>query len=658
MLGYKVFCLINMLSIYIYNAVGLIWLTLRLMNLLSVENLSKAYGDKQLFSGISFGIEHGQRVALVARNGAGKSTLMRILSGDDIADAGQVTFRNDVRVSFLDQEPAFNNNDTVYKALFHSENAMQKAISNYERAIEKHEEDPSEANQKLLEEAMAQVEANDAWNYENTVKQILTSLNIHHLEQKVSSLSGGERKRLALARVLIEEPQLLIMDEPTNHLDLEMIEWLESYFTRNDVSLLLVTHDRYFLDNVCTDILELDNGVLHRYRGNYEYFIEKKAEREFNEAKETEKAKNLFRRELEWVRKMPRARGTKSKSRVDAFHDLKDSLAGKKKQDELKLSVKMSRIGGKILELKHVSKAHGEKVILKGFDYTFKKGERIGIAGKNGVGKTSFLNILTGSELPDSGKVNIGETIVFGYYSQKGIEIKEDKRVIEVIKEVGDYIPMGDGTKMTPSQLLTLFQFPPDMQYTYVSKLSGGERKRLYLLTVLMKNPNFLVLDEPTNDLDLITLSTLEQFLLDFQGCLIIVSHDRYFMDRLADQLFILTGDGAVKSYIGSYTDYREEEKEQKKLEAQESVKKVVEPVEVKVAAPAKQKMSNKERFEFDNLEKEMPKLEKKKVELEEKLSQGTGSHEELLKITTELGETMRLLDEKQLRWLELSEMQ
>jgi ATP-binding cassette subfamily F protein uup len=628
------------------------------MNLLSVENLSKTYSDKQLFKGISFGIEHGQRVALVARNGAGKSTLLRILSGEDIPDSGQVTFRNDIRISFLDQEPSFREGDTVYQALFHSDNAMQKAISSYEIALEKHEENPSAENQKLLEDAMQDIETHDAWNYENKVKQVLTSLNIHHLQQKVTSLSGGEKKRLALARVLIEEPQLLIMDEPTNHLDLDMIEWLESYFTRNDVSLLVVTHDRYFLDNVCTDILELENSNLYRYKGNYEYFIEKKAEREFNEGKELERANNLFRRELEWVRKMPRARGTKSKSRVDAFNKLNDSLSGRKKQSELQLSVKMSRIGGKILELKKVSKSHGEKVILKGFDYTFKKGERIGIAGKNGVGKTTFLNILTGAEQVDGGKVNVGETIVFGYYSQKGIELKEDKRVIEVVKDVGDFIPMGDGSKLTAAQLLLLFQFSPEMQYNYVSKLSGGEKKRLYLLTVLMKNPNFLVLDEPTNDLDLITLSTLEQFLLDFPGCLIIVSHDRYFMDKLADQLFILTGDGDVKMYIGSYTDYREEEKELKKRENQEETKKpIAQPEPAKAASPPKQKISYKEKFEFETLEKEIAQLEKQKAALTEQLSNEATNHEEIIRLSTEFGKVSKSLDEKQLRWLELSEL-
>ncbi len=630
------------------------------MNLLSVENLYKAYGDKQLFSGISFGIEQGQRVALVARNGAGKSTLLKILQGGDIADSGNVTFRNDIAVSFLEQEPEFNPDDTVYHALFHSENDMQKAISAYEIALEKQEEDPSEANQKLLGEAMEMVEAQDAWNYENKVKQILSSLNIHHLEQKVRSLSGGERKRLALARVLIEEPELLIMDEPTNHLDLDMIEWLENYFIRNDVSLLLVTHDRYFLDNVCTDILELENQQLYRYRGNYEYFIEKKADREFNEGKEYDRAKNLYRRELEWVRKMPKARTTKSKARVDQFDRLNESLAGRKKEQELKLQVKMSRIGGKILELKKVSKAFGENIILKGFDYTFKKGERIGIAGKNGAGKTTFLNLITGLEQPDSGKIAVGETIIFGYYSQKGIILKDDKRVIEVIKDVGDYIPMGDGTKLLPSQLLTMFQFPPEIQYNYVSKLSGGEKKRLYLLTVLMKNPNFLILDEPTNDLDLITLSTLEQFLLDFQGCLIMVSHDRYFMDKLADQLFILEGNGEVKNFNGSYTEYREQEKEKKKLEGKAEEKtKAIPPIEAsKAENPSNRKISNKEKFEFQGLEKEIASLEKQKAELTEKMVSGISDHKELSDIAIKLGEISQLIDAKQLRWLELSEME
>jgi ATP-binding cassette subfamily F protein uup len=627
------------------------------MNLLSVENLSKSYGDKQLFSGISFGIAHGQRVALVARNGAGKSTLLRIMNKEDIADSGLVTFRNDIRVAFLEQEPRFDHNETVYNTLFNSGNVMQKAISQYEIAVEKHAENPNGANQKLLEDAMQQVEAHNAWNYEAKVKQVLSSLNIHHLEQKVSSLSGGEQKRLALARVLIDEPQLLIMDEPTNHLDLDMIEWLESYFTRNDVSLLVVTHDRYFLDNVCTDILEIDNGKLYHYKGNYEYFIEKKAEREFNEGKELERAQNLYRRELEWVRKMPKARTTKSKSRVDAFNKLNESLSGRKTQQELSLTVKMNRIGGKILELKKVSKKYGDKVILKGFDYTFKKGERIGIAGKNGAGKTTFLNIITGLEQPDGGKINVGETIVFGYYSQKGITLKDDKRVIEVVKEVGDYIPMGDGSKLSASQLLQLFQFPPDIQYTYVSRLSGGEKKRLYLLTVLMKNPNFLILDEPTNDLDLITLSTLEQFLLDFPGCLMIVSHDRYFMDKLADQLFILEGNGEVKQFLGRYSEYREVEKQK---ESEERVKEREKESEEKAKAAettAKRKMSYKEKFEFESLDKDIAKLEKQKAELTEKLGSGITDHEELGRISKELGEATRLLDEKQLRWLELSEL-
>lgn len=626
------------------------------MNLLSVENLSKSYGDKDLFAGISFGIEHGQRVALVARNGAGKTTLLNILMKKEIPDVGQVTFRNDVRVSFLEQEPVFVKTDTVYHALFKSGNEMQKAISEYEIALEKQEEEPTAQNEQRLHDAMMRVDALDAWNYEVKVKQILFSLKIRHLDQLVSSLSGGELKRLALARVMIEEPQLLIMDEPTNHLDLDMIEWMEEYFTRNDISLLVVTHDRYFLDNVCTDILELDQGSLFRYQGNYEYFIRKKAEREMNEASELDKNRNIFRRELEWMRKMPKARTTKSKSRIDSFYDLEDAVSGKKKQDDLKLSVKMNRIGGKILELKKVYKGFGEKQLLKSFDYTFKKGERIGVVGKNGVGKTTFLNILAGLEQPDSGKVNVGETIVFGYYSQKGMVMKEDKRVIEVVKDIAEMIPLGDGTKMPASAFLTLFQFPPEMQYTFVSRLSGGEKKRLYLLTVLMKNPNFLILDEPTNDLDLITLNTLEQFLAEFQGCLILVSHDRYFMDKLADQLFVFEGQGQVKGFIGKYSEYRDIQKAQLKLDKQNSVQAVV-AAPAKVSEKKAVKMSFKEKFEFETLEKELPELEKKKEALTAELISGINDHAVLQKIAENLALVNSEIDSKTLRWLELSEL-
>lgn len=618
------------------------------MNLLSVENLSKEYGEKPLFDKISFGIEQGQRVALVARNGAGKTTLLNILNKKDIADEGNVIFRNDIRVSFLEQEPRFDMNLTVYDALFFSENEHQKAVKAYEIALETNDS-------KKIEEAMLLMDSLNAWDYEAKVKQILFKLKISWLNQKINSLSGGQLKRLALARVLIEEPQLLIMDEPTNHLDLEMIEWLENYFTRNDITLLVVTHDRYFLDNVCTDILELENRKLYRYKGNFEYFIEKKAEREFNEIQELDKAKNLYRRELEWVRKMPKARGTKSKSRVDAFHQLEDKIAGKRKTEELKLNVKMSRIGGKILEFKKVYKSFDNISILKGFDYTFRTGERIGIVGKNGIGKSTLLNIIAGLENADSGKINLGETIVLGYYSQKGLQLKEDKRVIEVVKDIAEIIPLSDGSKLSASQFLQLFQFPPEMQYTFVSKLSGGEKKRLYLLTVLIKNPNFLLLDEPTNDLDLLTLSTLEDFLISFKGCLLIVSHDRYFMDKLVDQLFVFEGNGVVSGFSGNYSEYREKLKiEVKEVKDEKINRKDYEKLEV--VNSKKEKLSYKEKFELESLEKEIQHLEERKKQLLEALQNSLIHHEQLAKYTEELADVNTLIDDKSFRWLELSE--
>jgi ATP-binding cassette subfamily F protein uup len=625
------------------------------LNLLSVENLSKQFGEKKLFSGIGFGVEHGQRVALVAANGAGKSTLLKILSGREIADDGSVTFRSGIRVSFLEQEPEFNLSDTVYNALFHSENKMLLAVRDYEIAVEKNETEPTPAHHKEMEEAMARVDALNAWNYEVNVKQILSRLNIHHLDQPLHSLSGGELKRVALARVLIEEPQLLIMDEPTNHLDLDMIEWLENYFVRHNVTLFIVTHDRYFLDNVCTVILELENGKLYSYKGNYQYFIEKKAEREFNEAQELGKAKSLFNKELEWMRKMPSARRTKSKARIEDFHELKEKISGKRKKEELQLNVKMNRIGGKVIEMKKVYKSYGDKVMLKGFDYTFNRGERIGIVGKNGIGKTTFLNIMCGLEKADSGKVNVGDTIVFGYYSQKGLRLKEDKRVIEVVKDIAENIPMADGSKVPASQFLQMFRFPPEMQFTPVSKLSGGEKKRLYLLTVLVKNPNFLILDEPTNDLDLITLSTLEEFLESFTGCLVIVSHDRYFMDKLADHLFIFEGDGVVRDFNGNYSEYREEEKKKEKEEQRESRKEKESGVQYG-EKKIKPKPTYKEKFEYEKLEKELAELEKRKTELMELLESGITEHEKLFRLSSEMTDVSKQIDEKFLRWMELGE--
>ncbi len=630
------------------------------MNLLSVENLSKSYSDKKLFSEINFGIEHGERVALVAANGAGKSTLLKILSGKEIADKGKVTFRNGIRTCFLEQEPEFDLNDTVYNALFHDGNEMLLAIKDYEVAIEKHEEDASPKNQKLLEDAMSKVDELNAWNYESKVKQILSKLKVHHLEQKLNSLSGGELKRVALARVLIEEPQLLIMDEPTNHLDIDMIEWLETYFVRNNVTLFIVTHDRYFLDNICSDILELENGKLYPYHGNYEYFIEKKAEREFNEAQEFDKAKNLFKKELDWVRKQPRARGTKSKARVEDFHELKEKIESRKKTEALVLEMKMKRMGGKILELEKVSKSYNGKVILKDFDYMFKKGERIGIVGKNGVGKTTLLNILMGIEEQDSGKVSVGDTIVFGYYSQKGLILKEDQRVIEVVKDIAEFIPMSDGTFISATQFLRMFRFPPETQFTPVSKLSGGEKKRLYLLTILVKNPNFLILDEPTNDLDLITLSTLEQFLSDFGGCLIIVSHDRYFMDKLADTLFIMEGDGVIKNFIGNYSSYRDSIDEQERQEKKKKAPTIKgdntkgSSTNGSTAPFRAGGITGKEKQEYNKLEKEMAALEIKKTLLTTQL--GNIDHTELFRIGNEIKEMTELIEKKLLRWMELGE--
>lgn len=626
------------------------------MNLLSVENLSKSYGEKNLFTNISFGIQHGQRTALVARNGSGKTTLLKILQGKDIADAGKVVFRNNIKVAFLEQETTLNTNDTVYSTLFDAQNENIDAVKKYQLALEKHEENPTAETEKEIQYYIQLIDNLNAWDYENKIKQILTRLNINKINHPVKELSGGQQKRLALAKVLIEEPQLLIMDEPTNHLDLEMIEWLENYIVRNNLSLLLVTHDRYFLDNVCTDILELENGNLYFYKGNYAYFIEKKAERELNAQSESDKARNIYRRELEWVRKMPKARGTKSKSRLNAFYNLKDKVSATRNEEKIQLSVKMSRIGGKILELKKVYKSFPDKTILKGFDYTFKTGERIGIIGKNGTGKSTFLNIITGLQQADSGKINVGETIVFGYYSQSGMQLNNDKRVIQVVKDIAEYIPLADGTKVSASQLLQLFQFSTDMQYTFVSKLSGGEKKRLYLLTVLMKNPNFLILDEPTNDLDLITISVLEQFLLDFKGCVMIVSHDRYFMDKLVDRLFVFEGEGKIKIVEGTYSQYREEYLTQEDFKSK-NIPEKENKTQLKTNNTQKIKISYKDKFEFDSLEKEIELLEHKKTELDKKLLSQFSNHEELIKITKELAAVSNELDEKILRWMELEEL-
>ncbi|MFN5830512.1 MAG: ABC-F family ATP-binding cassette domain-containing protein [Bacteroidota bacterium] len=635
------------------------------MNLLSIENLSKSYGEKQLFQNLTFGINQGEKVALVARNGSGKSTLLRIITGTDTSDDGKVIFRRDLRVSFLDQNPSFNEELSIIDTVLMAENEITKAIKQYEKIIDIPTDELNSKQAEELEQALAQMDKTNAWAYEIRVKQVLAKLGLVKITMPVKKLSGGQKKRVALAKVLIEEPDLLIMDEPTNHLDVDMIEWLEEYLENKDLSLLLVTHDRYFLDNVCNKIIELDQQTLYTYQGNYSYFLEKKSEREFNAAREIDKAKNLMRKELEWIRRMPKARGTKSKSRIDAFYDLKDKATDKKQHADLELNVKMSRIGGKVIEMKKVYKAYDDLKILKGFDYTFKTGERIGIVGKNGIGKSTFLNLISGKEQPDSGKINVGETIVFGYYSQAGIELKEDKRVIEVVKEnIAEVISLADGSKVSASQFLTLFQFPPEMQYTFVSKLSGGERRRLFLLTVLVKNPNFLILDEPTNDLDLLTLQTLEEFLMNFKGCLVIVSHDRYFMDKLVDHLFVFEGDGEVKDFSGNYQDWRAkvmaDEQELKKKEKQLTAEKNTENIAAAEADTQKNKIkkkSFKEKFEFEQLQHVIAALETEKVQLSEQLSSGAGTHAEIAKWSERIGQIVEELNEKELRWLMLSEL-
>lgn len=630
------------------------------MNYLSAENLTKSFSEKILFDSISFGIAKGEKVALVARNGTGKTTLMRILAGLESPDAGQVTTRKDIRVVYLDQDPKLDPQLTILEALFQDDNPVVRVIKDYEACLEVNAEAPTEESQTELNELINKMEEANAWDYETRVRQVLSRLDIHHLNQKIASLSGGQKKRIALAKVLLEPADLILMDEPTNHLDVEMVEWLEDYLSQSALSIFLVTHDRYFLDNVCNKIMELDKGKLFAYDGNFSYFLEKKLEREENESSEMDKARNILRSELEWIRRQPKARGTKSKSRVDLFYELQEKTSGRRSEEKMKLDVKMNRIGGKVIEMKKVYKSFDKLKILQGFDYTFKTGERIGIVGKNGCGKTTFLNMLIGAEQPDSGKINVGETIVFGYYSQQGLSLKEDKRVIEVVKDHAEMIQLSDGTKVQASQFLNLFQFPPEQQHTFVSKLSGGERRRLHLLTVLVKNPNFLILDEPTNDLDLITLGVLEDFLYHYKGCLVVVSHDRYFMDKLVDHMFIFEGDGKVRDFNGTYSDYHREKEAKARAEAKVKTQESRLTKEKPVAENAKEKkkFSYKEKLEFETLEKEIAALEQEKLKLGELLSDPAAGHEDLTKWAERMNEVIRGIDEKSMRWLELSEIE
>ncbi len=621
------------------------------MNYLSVENISKSFGERVLFEGLNFGLNYGDKVALIANNGSGKTSMLKIIAGKDVPGTGKVTVRNGIRIGYLEQEPVFNEKYTINELLYNSNAGVVKIIREYESALEMQTNDYNDITAERFEKASINMEKANAWNFDNELKQILTKFKIIDLEGKVEMLSGGQKKRLALALLLIDAPDMLLLDEPTNHLDIEMIEWLEEYLKNQNITLLMITHDRYFLDRVCNHILELEDGKLYHHKGNYSYFLVKRDERETNFNVELSKAGRLMKKELEWIRKSPKARTTKSKARVDNFEVIKTKANSKKIKQELKLEVKMSRVGGKILELKKVYKSYDDLKILSGFDYTFKNGERIGIIGENGVGKSTFLNIITQKDKPDSGKINVGETIIYGYFTQKGIQLKEDKRVIEVLKDIAEVIVMSDSKKITASQLLEHFMFPSNMQYTYVSKLSGGEKRRLYLLTILMKNPNFLILDEPTNDLDLLTLNKLEEFLLDFKGCLILVSHDRYFMDKLTDHLFIFKGDGVVKDEYSSYSEYR--------LKVNNEIKKEKksDKIDLTLNVEDSVKFSFKDKKEHKSLERQINKLELEKKEMENFFKKSNNSYELMHEKSKELENLNNLLDGKLNRWMELEEL-
>ena len=620
------------------------------MNLLAVENLGKNFGERILFEGLSFGLSQGDKVALIANNGAGKSSLMKIIAGLDSADEGDVVFRNECRVSYLQQDAIFDNNMTINKLIESAHNKISLLVSDYENAVEAHSKQNSKQTQKNLEILTSKMEQENAWDYERRSKQILSKFNIKDFNQKVGNLSGGQKKRLSLALLILENADILLLDEPTNHLDISMIEWLEKYLQQQKITLLMVTHDRYFLERVCNNIIELEGGNLYHHKGNYAYFLDKRTEREINFDVEVSKAQKLMKKELEWIKRQPKARGTKSKARIDNFELIKKKATTKRLKQEINIDVKMDRIGGKILEMKNIKKSFGELNILNGFDYTFKKGERIGILGKNGVGKSTFLNIITGKEKADSGKINIGETINYGYFTQSSFGIDENRRVITVLKDIAEYIVMSDKRKVSASQLLEHFMFTPEMQFTEVKRLSGGEKRRLHLLTVLMKNPNFLILDEPTNDLDLLTLTKLEEFLLQYKGCLVLVSHDRFFIDKLTEHLFVFKGDGVIEDHYCTYTQYRE-----KQIEKDKEFKKIqhLEKENSKIKAKSK-KLTYNEKYEYENILKEIAILEDEKKKLEIILLNPEVDIEKMTNCSKRLGELVTLIDSKEMRWLEL----
>ena len=611
------------------------------MNYLSVENISKSYGDLMLFEGISFGINQGQKIGFIAKNGSGKTSLLNIIAGKDVPDSGQVINRKELRIAYLSQDDFFDDSLTISEAIFSADNPLLKIIEQYENAL------LDINNTEAYQKAFDLMDLHQAWDLENQFKQILSMLKLEQLNQTVGTLSGGQKKRLSLAIALLQKPDLLLLDEPTNHLDLDMIEWLEKFFAKENFTILMVTHDRYFLENACNEIIELDNGIIYRYKGNYAYFLEKREERIAQEQSEVDKAKNLFSTELEWMRRQPKARTTKSKSRQDDFYILKEKAHKRRSEHKVQLEINMERLGSKIIELHKVSKKYADNTIIKPFDYVFKKGERIGIIGKNGTGKTTFLKLLTTQILPTTGKVIIGETVKMGFYTQDGIEVKPGQRVIEVIKEFGNYIPLTKGRHISAGQLLERFLFTHKKQHDYVEKLSGGEQKRLYLCTVLIQNPNFLILDEPTNDLDILTLNVLENFLLDFPGNIMVVTHDRYFMDKIVDELFVFQGDGVIDVFPGNYTDYRVYEASQPKEE-------IIKKGDTRTKTVTK-KLSYKEQLEFNQLEKDIAKLELLKKQLEQDLVDGTINNEHLYTHTQKLQDIITAINTKEERWLELS---
>ena len=633
------------------------------MNYLRAENLSKYYGERHLFSNITFTITKGQRVALIAKNGSGKTSLLNILTGRDSGDEGQVVIDKNIRWAYIEQEPQFYETDDVWTAIYKSENELLQCVAKYEEVIEQLEKDPNNIeNQNQLQYAMEAMDLNNAWDIETKIKTILQQLNLNeNLHSKIDSLSGGQKKRLAIARVLVQQPDFIIMDEPTNHLDIKMIEWLETFLTVNNTTLLLVTHDRYFLDKVCNEIIELAEGNLYVHKGNYAYFLEKKAQREEYMDKEADAARKHMRKELEWMRKQPKARTTKSKSRIEDFYETKEKASYKRDDAKVEIKMKMERLGSKILEVQQLSKKYDNLIICNDFTYIFKPGERIGIIGKNGVGKTTFLNMLLGTEKHDSGKISTGDTVKVGYYSQLGMQLKEDKRVIEVITDIAEYVEMTKGEKLTAKTLLTRFLFDPKKQHNYVSSLSGGEKRRLYLLTILMSRPNFLVLDEPTNDLDIETLNVLEEFLEDYDGCILVVTHDRYFMDTIVDSLFVFEGDGIVRPFNGNYQEYLNEQEELVLLNAKNKsdlakgiVKQNTDTNNVQVTT--KKKLTFNEQRLFEQLDIEIKILQSRKTEIESLLSSPVVATNEIANLGKELIEVNNSIDDKELKWLELSE--